>query len=171
MKWYKSPWFLIPFGIFASPIGTLIIDFFLNRPIFSTFKLIWEAFLFITTFKIPVYSIFLFILLLAVPLVINRNRKIKTLLINPYQKYTEDIFQDIRWTWRWEHNGNGWTIINLEPHCRDDDTILMVSTSFRTGEETYQCPRCNKLYGRGIGKRKEISVLIRDNILKGNYPK
>ena len=81
-------------GIFSSLIATIIIYTF--NEFFELFEwiIVWEALYFFLTYKIPLYLIFLGII---VYFLVKRYRRKKS-----YKNYKTDTFYGFKWSWKWD---------------------------------------------------------------------
>ncbi len=122
----------------------------------------FSQFIFFEKILIPLW-VFILLILPVIILVIISFKKFKS---PKYHKYTEDVFDGIRWRWNYYFTGD-----KSDPvaYCIKDD-MQMVYTEF-PNKTTWQCELCNESFvfdGGVLYNKNRIKRLI-DREIRNNF--
>lgn len=161
--WYNNVWFITVVAyLILAPTGSAIYDHTKDLPILQFIlkpvNFIWDFTLKTLTFKIAVWILFLFsIILIGIVYFANKYffNKIKiqtkaqpivsSVLMptapEPFLGYNTDKFRSYVWTWNYiNYGGETYGIKDLQPHCPNDNAPLMKN------QGGLLCTNCGQLF-------------------------
>lgn len=154
-------------GAGAGVFFTAIYDWIKNKPLLSTFKnsLVW---IWNNIFQVT-FSIWQIIVTLIIIFIIRNFLKKSNLNENnhiDWLEYTEDVFDNLKWKWRWKKNSYGsWSIIDISPTCNKCGTKMNISGYYSFYAN---CPRCNNFL-ENLKSTDKIEAIILDNVDRKLY--
>lgn len=165
----KKSWGLILTisGAMAGAITSAVIDYFKDKPVFSTLWSIvkWFGNLILSIWNFDIkagWIIIVLVTLVFILYIISKFQKEETEDTKPdFYDYTEDNFKNWKYTWEWKFSSarKAWIICDFKVHCPECDTSLIPNGP------SFHCPRCNFFpHNTNPQEFYEIEHLILDNI-------
>lgn len=169
-KWIKSPWTVSLGTALFSLLGTVLYDYFKEKPILTTINqgVNWlvERFTNFINLEIKLWLILVILaalVLIFILYILIENKKVRK---PEFLNYKEDRLKKWRWSWewKWSETRKAWIISNLEPHCPNCGTTLMEDSNALMFHG-FGCPRCDFYAGtEKFEDPRKIEALILDNL-------
>jgi hypothetical protein len=171
-KILNSSWVQLLVGSLFIP---LLLDFFRQKPILDTFKIILRHLanflVLITDIEIKLYWLFIAVIcLFLIKLFIRKYFKLSskpTDLNKDFLQYRKARINNRTWRWNWDDDGS---IINLEVLCSNCETPLLTE-QHGLYDMVFVCPRgCKSSFVTINDLEDRIKTIIIDNVRKGDFP-
>lgn len=148
-------------GIISGVITAKIQDINFLEALWLIIKVIFNFFLNLLTFKIPLWIIliiiFVIIGIIKILIIINDSKnKIeskKMEIKKVFQDYTEDYYDDIKYRWNWYESYDGVQITNLHPICECGCDL-----EYDMFDSYIICPDCKKRYKNTVDENSAERV-------------
>lgn len=169
-KFRDSKWALALVPTFVAALLTLIVDWVKKIDIFSTLKSVvstlWQWLLVVLNFEVKVWVILVILgTAFAILCIVAKIADSKDVPMPAWLQYTEDYFNDWKWSWTWERNIYGkYQVENLAAHCPHCGTPMRHDNY----DTIFHCSRCGYESRRHTDNRQDIMVVIYDNVLRKN---
>jgi hypothetical protein len=158
----------ITVGIVATVIGGLILSFIQGINFINGLKNLFDAFIFVLTFKISIYvililSFFIILFFYYRKKVLLKQNEILKESIPPFLNYRRDIFKEWIWTWDYfiSQHEKAYKVIKLIPLCPKCECMLKFSFSGNV-----RCPNCNYIHFGENEEQEDIEKIIYQRINK-----
>jgi len=167
-KWYHIA---LTFPILGSVVASSIYSLIEKKSFIVVLSLVcnwvFKIFILILTYTIPVWVIIIAFLSLFLILLLASKLNAKE-IVQPHLQYTQDIFKQWKWYWRYGLKNGEIIITDMRPEC--PECHVFMHYFIETHGNSASCPNCKTYFdNRNSENAADIQLLIIDKIEKKKY--